>query len=148
MALRLGGKTDGLHGEPLTVSARVERVSDGRFRHLGPMSTNLEMNLGPTAVIAIAGANGGEVRVVLTTHRYQPTDLEVFRSQGIEPTEQQILAVKSSVHFRAAFTPIAAEIVEVDTPGLTTPHMERFEFKRIPRPIYPLEGEGERGTEG
>ncbi|MFN8539316.1 MAG: M81 family metallopeptidase [Thermomicrobiales bacterium] len=148
VALRLGGKTDGLHGEPLAVSARVERVSDGRFRHLGPMSTNLEMNLGPTAVIAIAGANGGEVRVVLTTHRYQPTDLEVFRSQGIEPTEQQILAVKSSVHFRAAFTPIAAEIVEVDTPGLTTPHMERFEFKRIPRPIYPLDGDFAWRTEG
>jgi microcystin degradation protein MlrC len=141
VALRLGGKVDTLHGAPLDVTARVLRVTDGRFRHKGPMSTNLEMNLGPTAVIAITGANGGEVRVVLTTHRYQPTDLEVFRSQGIEPTEQQIVAVKSSVHFRAAFTPIAAAIVEVDTPGLTTPHMERFDFRRIPRPIYPLDGD-------
>ena len=68
-------------------------------------------------------------------------DLEVFRSQGIEPTEQQILVVKSSVHFRAAFTPIAARIAEVDTPGLTTPHLERFDFRHIPRPIYPLDGD-------
>jgi microcystin degradation protein MlrC len=92
-------------------------------------------------VIAVRGERGGEVQVILTTNRYQPTDLEVFRSQGIEPTEQQILAVKSSVHFRAAFTPIAAQIVEVDTPGLTTPHLERFDFRHIPRPIYPLDGD-------
>ncbi len=47
--------------------------------------------------------------------------------------------MKSSVHFRAAFTPIAARIVEVDTPGLTSPHLDRFEFRRIPRPRYPLD---------
>ena len=41
----------------------------------------------------------------------------------------------------AAFTPIAAQIVEVDTPGLTTPHLERFDFRHIPRPIYPLDGD-------
>jgi microcystin degradation protein MlrC len=89
----------------------------------------------------VQGRDGGEVRLLLTTYRYQPTDLEVFRSQGIEPTEQQILAVKSSVHYRAAFTPIAAQIVEVDTPGLTSSHLERFEFHRIPRPMYPLDRE-------
>ncbi|HEX5506050.1 MAG TPA: M81 family metallopeptidase [Thermomicrobiales bacterium] len=141
LPLRLGGKVDNLHGAPLDVTARVVRVTDGRFRHTGPMSTGVEMNLGPTAVVALAGADGGEVQVVLTTYRYQPTDLEVFRSQGIEPTAQQILAVKSSVHFRAAFTPIAAQIVEVDTPGLTSPHLERLAFRRIPRPMYPLDGE-------
>jgi microcystin degradation protein MlrC len=112
------------------------------------MSTGVEMNLGPTAVVALAGADGGEVQVVLTTYRYQPTDLEVFRAHGIEPTEQQILAVKSSVHFRAAFTPIAAQIVEVDTPGLTSPHLERFDFRRIPRPMYPLDAEADSWAVG
>lgn len=148
LPLRLGGKVDRLHGPPLDVTARVVRVTDGRFRHTGPMSTGAEMNLGPTAVVALEGADGGEVQVILTTYRYQPTDLEVFRSQGIEPTGQQILAVKSSVHFRAAFTPIAAAIVEVDTPGLTSPHLERFDFRRIPRPIYPLDAEATWEPEG
>lgn len=141
LPLRLGGKVDTFHGAPLDVTARVVRTTDGAFRHTGPMGTGVEMNLGPTAVVALRGVDGGEVQVVLTTYRYQPTDLEVFRSQGIEPTEQQILAVKSSVHFRAAFTPIAVRIVEVDTPGLTSPHLERFTFHKIPRPMYPLEPE-------
>jgi microcystin degradation protein MlrC len=116
-----------------STSSRVVRVSDGVFRHEGPMSTGIQAHLGPTAVVALQGERGGEVQVILTTYRYQPTDLEVIRSQGIEPTEQLIIAVKSSDHFRAALAPIAARIVEVDTPGLTSSHYERLEFRKIPR---------------
>lgn len=139
ISLRLGGKTDPFHGEPLAVSGRVVRITDGRFVHTGPMSTGVTMNLGPTAVLALDGQDGGEVEVVVTSHRYQPTDLGIFRSQGIEPTERQILAVKSSVHFRAAFQPIARQIIEVDTPGLTSPHLDTLEFRRLTRPIYPFD---------
>src|SRR3712207_2725190 len=92
------------------------------------MRAGVERNLGPTATRGQQGVAGGEVQLLPTTYRYQTT-------------EQQILAVKASVHFRAAFTPIAARIVEVDTPGLTSPHLERFEFRRIPRPMYPLDRE-------
>ena len=54
-------------------------------------------------------------------------------------TEQQIIVVKSNVHYRAAFEPIASEIIEVDTPGLSSPRLERLEFHRIQRPIYPFD---------
>ncbi len=67
----------------------------------------------------------------------------MLRSQGIEPTEQQILVVKSSVHYRSAFTPIAKEIIEVDTPGLTSPHIDNLEFHKIKRPIYPFDADME-----
>ncbi len=139
LTLRLGGKIDRFHGQPLTVSGRVVRVTDGRFVHTGPMSTGVVIDLGPTAVLALEGWAGGEVEVVVTTHRYQPTDLGIFRTQGIEPTDRQILAVKSSVHYRAAFTPIAKQIIEVDTPGLTSPHLDGFEFRQLTRPIYPFD---------
>jgi microcystin degradation protein MlrC len=99
----------------------------------------VDVDLGPTAVLALDGAAGGAVEVVVTTHRYQPTDLNVFRAHGIEPTACQILALKSSVHFRAAFAPIAADIVEVDTPGLTSPRLDALAFRRLARPIYPLD---------
>jgi microcystin degradation protein MlrC len=141
--LRLGGKTDDMHGEPLDVSGRVVRLTDGKFVHKGPMNTGVPVDLGPTAVVELDGQSGGKVQVIVTSLRYQPTDLEVLRSQGIEPTEQQILAVKSSVHFRAAFTPIAAEIVEVNTPGLTNPDLTRLEYKKLKRPIYPFDADME-----
>lgn len=139
VSLRLGAKVDRFHGEPLKVTGRVVRLSDGRFVHTGPMSTGVAMNMGPTAILELEGQRGGRVQVVVTTYRYQPTDLEVLRSQGIEPTAQQIIAVKSSVHFRAAFTPIAKQIIEVDTPGLTSPHLDQLEFRKLTRPIYPLD---------
>jgi microcystin degradation protein MlrC len=136
---RIGAKTDDMHGEPLTVMATVRRITDGHFIHKGPMNTGVAVELGPTVVLEVEGENGGIVQVVTTSLRYQPTDLEVLRSQGIEPTEQQILAVKSSVHYRAAFTPVAKEIIEVDTPGLTSPHLDRLEFHNLARPIYPFD---------
>lgn len=145
--LRLGGKTDDRHGAPLEVRGRVMRLTDGRFVHTGPMSTGVEMNMGPTAVLELEGANGGRVLAVVSTHRHQPLDLEALRTLGIEPTEQQVIAVKSSVHFRAAFTPIAAEIVEVDTPGLTSPKLEHFDYRKLTRPIYPLDAEARWGEE-
>jgi microcystin degradation protein MlrC len=49
--------------------------------------------------------------------------------------------VKSSVHFRAAHEPVASEIIELDTPGLTSPRLAGFEFKNIRRPIFPLDVE-------
>jgi microcystin degradation protein MlrC len=139
--LRLGGKTDDMHGEPLEVSGRVIRLTNGNFVHKGPMNTGVQVNLGDTAVVELDGQNNGKVLVIVTSLRYQPTDLEVFRSQGIEPTAAQILVVKSSVHFRAAFTPIAAEIVEVDTPGLTNPDLAKLNYKKLKRPIYPFDAD-------
>ncbi len=141
VSLRLGAKVDHFHGEPLNVSGRVVSLSDGRFVHRGLMSTGIEMNMGPTAVVELDGADGGKVQVVVTTNRYQPTDLEVLRSQDIEPTSKQIIVVKSSVHFRAAFMPIAKQVVEVDTPGLTSPRLDRLEFHKIRRPMYPFDPE-------
>jgi microcystin degradation protein MlrC len=137
--LKLGAKVDRFHGEPLDVTARVARITDGAFVHKGPMGTGTTHKLGPTAVLEIESQGGGTVQVVTTTYRYQPTDLEVLRSQGIEPTRKQIIVVKSWVHYRAAFTPVAKQIIEVDTPGLTSPHLDRYDYQKLPRPIYPLD---------
>jgi microcystin degradation protein MlrC len=135
----VGAKVDDMHGSPQAISARVVRLTDGKFVHKGPMNTGVPVDLGPTAVLEAQGQSGGAVKIVTTSLRYQPTDLEVLRSQGIEPTQQQIIVVKSSVHFRAAFTPIARQIIEVDTPGLTSPHLDRLQYRNIVRPMYPFD---------
>jgi microcystin degradation protein MlrC len=121
------------------VTARVVRLTDGTFVHKGVMGTGVQQNVGPTAILEIEGASDGSVTVMTTTYRQQPTDLEMLRSQGIEPTARQIIVVKSSVHYRAAFTPIAKEIIELDTPGLTSPNLDWLEFRKLQRPIYPFD---------
>jgi microcystin degradation protein MlrC len=137
--LSLGGKTDDLHGFPLPVTATVRSLSDGRFVHEGPVDTGRPETLGRTAVLVCDGRHGNTVEVIVCERRVQPLDAAVFRSQGIEPTERKILVVKSSVHFRGSFTPIASRIIEVDTPGLTGVELSRFPYRRLPRPIWPLD---------
>jgi microcystin degradation protein MlrC len=54
-------------------------------------------------------------------------------------TAQHIIVVKSLVHYRAAFMPIASRVIEVDTPGLSNPDVLRLDFKYVRRPMYPLD---------
>ena len=104
------------------------------------MYTGLVGRMGRTAVVEASG-----VEVILNEYRFQPLDPECARSVGIDPAKRKIVVVKSSVHYRAAYESIAAEIIEVDGPGLASPNLARFNFKHIKRPIYPLDREFEWG---
>jgi len=137
--LTLGAKTDELHGYPIPVQATVRSLSDGHFTYEGPVETGREDTLGRTAVLSCAGRHGNTVQVIVAERRVQALDTAIFRSQGIEPTEFKIVVVKSSVHFRGAFGPIAARIIEVDTPGLTGVNLSRFTYHRLTRPLWPLD---------
>lgn len=134
---RIGGKVDDLHGAPVETSAYVKALTDGWFINEGPMGTGSESNMGLTAVLEIGGRGG--IEVICTSLRRAANDANALRSVGIEPSKRQIVVIKSSVHYRADFTPLVREIVEVDAPGLSTPNWSRFEFKRLRRPIYPLD---------
>jgi microcystin degradation protein MlrC len=136
VTLELGGKTDELHGAPITVTGLVRLVSDGKYVRKGPMGTGSKADMGLTAVLRIGG-----IDVIVTEKRLQPTDLQLYRSLGIEPTEKRFIVVKSSVHYRAAHMPIAKEVIELDTPGLTSPRLAGFGFKNLRRPIFPLDME-------
>ena len=132
--LNVGGKTDDMHGEPVSLESYVKTISDGVYVRKGPMSRGAVDRLGRTAVIRAGG-----VEVILTEERSQPLDAEVLRCVGIEPRDRKLIALKSSVHYRADYTPIAHEIMEVDTPGVHSPNLNNFRFENLRRPIYPLD---------
>ncbi len=134
--VELGGHIDEMHGAPLQVTGRVRTISEGKWIVKGPMGTGSETDMGPTVVLEIGGND-----VIVTTKRLQPLDLQLYRSLGIEPTEKGFIVVKSSVHYRASHEPIAREVIELDTPGLTSPRLAGFDFKKIRRPIFPLDFE-------
>ena len=104
----------GASGEaPLEVTATVEKLTNGQFTLSGPMGGGNRANLGPSARIRVAPG----VQVVLTSLKMQAHDQEAFRSVGIEPAAMKIVAVKSSVHFRAHFQPIAETVLVAAAPG-------------------------------
>lgn len=139
VTLDLGGKMDRRHGYPVQVEARVERITDGRFRRGGQVGGGLEVDLGRTAVISATGRHEGSVEIIVCERRAQPDDLALFRGVGIEPTRKRIIVVKSNVQFRATFDAIASEVIEVETPGVTTPDFDFFAFQHVHRPIFPLD---------
>ena len=134
VTLDVGGKVDDRHGAPLRVTGVVRTLSDGRFVHKGPMGRGLPGRLGATAVLDV-----NDVKVILISYRWQTLDPEMLRFVGIEPSDHKIVVVKSTIHYRAAFEPLAREIVEVDAPGLSSSNLERFRYERIRRPIFPLD---------
>jgi microcystin degradation protein MlrC len=131
----LGAKSDPrAYGPPLLFDGTVENISDGTFTCEGPMNKGVRFSLGPTAVLRRGG-----VRVVVATHNHQAYDLQMFRSQKIEPRECSVLAVKSWHHFRAAFEPISSAVLLADSGGLASMDLNRFTYRKVRRPVWPLD---------
>lgn len=122
--LSLGGKSDGL---PFACTAKVLKLTDGNFTMTGPMGAGNPGNLGPCALIDIEG-----VRVMVVSHKVQALDQAILRHVGIEPGACPILVLKSSVHFRADFAPIAERIIVGVAPGpvVADPAILNFRYVR------------------
>lgn len=131
----IGGKIDPLFGAPVRATGVVTQLSNGRFTIKGPMMTGMPVDQGPTAAFRIGG-----IEVVLASRRYQNYDLGFFETAGIDPRARAVLVVKSMQHFRAAYAPIAGEILVVDEGGgVTSNNIKRLPFKNVRRPVYPLD---------
>ena len=134
IAVRLGGKTDRRHGEPVALRAAVRLLADGRFVTRSRMGAGGVTEMGRTAVLQCGG-----VRVVVTERRVQPLDAELLRSVGIEPRTQRLVALKSAVHFRSTYQQIAERIFDLDTPGVHRPDFAAYRYRRLRPGLYPLD---------
>jgi microcystin degradation protein MlrC len=134
--VRLGGKTDPLHGAPIETDAYVKCLTDGQFRYTTPMGAGRHVDLGPMARLTI-----DNVEVLVSSVRTQTLDDEVFRLHGIDVTRASLVGVKSQNHFRAGFAPLAGAILRTDPPGWTTNNLAQLPYARAPRPAWPLDPE-------
>lgn len=134
ISVNLGGHSDHNHGEPLPIETQVQALTDGQYVHRGPMSTGLVASMGRTALLRVK-----QVLVAVTEKRSQPLDLGMVYSLGIQPESVRVFVLKSSVHFRAAFTPLADRILEVGSMGISNPDYQQFQYTAVCRPIHPLD---------
>jgi microcystin degradation protein MlrC len=120
----------------LTVGARVERIVDGTCVGRRGIYQGRRMDLGPTVLLDVDG-----IKVVVGTIRLQCADPVFFEMVGLDLAKARVVAVKSRGHFRSGFDEFfgADQVIEVDGPGLCSPVLSRFDFKRMQRPIYPLD---------
>jgi microcystin degradation protein MlrC len=133
--LSIGGKTDpSMGGGPLTVEGEIVCLTNGRFIAHGPMGGGVERDYGPSMVFRVGG-----IDIIVITNNGQAVDLGQFTSLGIDPTRYPTVAVKSMQHFRAAFEPIAREVILVDTGALCSEIYTPELFDKVRRPVWPLD---------
>lgn len=136
----LGGKTDDRHGEPIEdLEVYIKAITDGVFTNTGTShsGTGVENHMGPTVHIKF-GSNDG-VNVIVSGTRHSAFDAEVWRHIGIQPKRLDVLCIPSFIAFLGDYEPLASGIVLADTPGASAVNPARFEYKNIPRPIFPLD---------
>jgi microcystin degradation protein MlrC len=136
--IAIGGKGSRLDPGPVTLEVELVSRSDGRFE-LEDVKSQIvvlgrKIDMGQTAVVRHRG-----LTILLTSKRLAPMDLGQWRSQGIDPEKLSVIGVKAAVGHRRAYDPIASASFTVKTRGPCTSDLKRLPFKRIRRPVYPLD---------
>jgi microcystin degradation protein MlrC len=138
ITLDLGGRTDlpsiGERGEPLRLTGRVRRLSDGEWTVRGPMYTGSRVTAGPSAVFETGG-----MQIVVTSLHHEPWDQGIFTHIGIDPAHCRYILLKSRIHYRAGFEALGKATITLDGVGVTTSDNSRLTFTRLKRPIYPFD---------
>lgn len=140
-AMKVGGKTDQFHGEPVLVRGRVRSLHVGEYietevRHGG----GRYHHMGHTAVIEVEGSTRDLQNLLLVTaERSSPNSLHQLISNGVYPERQKILVAKGTIAPRAAYEPIAARLIEVDSPGVTAVNPKRFTYRRVRAGLFGLD---------
>lgn len=132
--IRLGGKSSDKVGAPVETDAYVKAVTDGNYVIKGPMKKGVQVPTGKTAVLVF-----GEFTVVVISNKTQSFDMESLRSNGVEPLDYEICVVKSAIHYRAAWQQVSDHLITVDMPNITSFDEKKIDYRKVPRPIFPLD---------
>ena len=134
ISCQLGGKTDPLHGEPLTLTAYVKAISDGTFINHSPMGGGNTSRIGLCVCLVV-----GNVSIVVGSIRTQPMDDGVFRVVGLRWDLLRIVGIKSSQHFKGWWADRSGGIVACDPPGVHCADLTVFHFQNTNTTAFPLE---------
>jgi microcystin degradation protein MlrC len=122
LPLRIGGKIAPVSGAPLdadvTVMALVRRAAQTGL-------SGSRAAMGDSAWVRVAG-----VDVVLTSRRNQAFNTNLFTQFGIDLGAAKLIVVKSSQHFYADFSKIAAQVIYADVPGTLTADLTTLTWKK------------------
>ena len=134
LSVSLGGKIDRINAEPITVTGRVKVVSEGKYRGKDFQFTEGEINLGPTVVLEVNG-----IEVIVISKYASIHDPSLLRSLNIEPKEKKIIVLKDGLPNLVTYKSIAQETIFFNSPGFANWDYTKRSYKKIPRPIFPLD---------
>jgi microcystin degradation protein MlrC len=128
--LRFGGKMGPFSGTPVDGKVKVIKC----VRNATQSQGSSIHYLGDAAAIEVGG-----IAVVLITNRQQAWGPDLFSNMGVDPTKRKIVVVKSTNHFFAEYSKIAADVLYMDGPGALPRDFKLVPYTKIKRPIWPLD---------
>jgi microcystin degradation protein MlrC len=128
--LRIGGKLSASSGEPVDELVQVVGLRAACVQTFGPV----KVATGDCAAVRIGG-----IDVVLCSIRVQAFGTDLFTNVGIDPATRAVVVVKSTNHFLAAFGPIAAKVLYVESDGPLRSDYRQMPYLKVRRPIWPLD---------
>jgi microcystin degradation protein MlrC len=134
ITLSIGGKLDTVNSKPLEVKGTVRLISDGRYSGRDFYLVKTEVDIGTAAVFNVRG-----IDIILVTRRMTTYDPALLCSLGIEPEEKKIVVLKGGMLNSITYRDIAKEIIPFKSPGFACWNFPELRYKRIPRPIYPID---------
>ena len=126
----IGGRFPQLGTGPFKARVRVEALSDGQFMFTGPMYGGAQAHLGRMAALKVLD-QVSDVTVVVSSVRTQNADQAMFTELGINPPDQAIVCVKSSVHFMADYEPISEAVIFAESPGANPCQLDGIPYTRL-----------------
>ena len=134
LTVSLGGKIDWINAKPIVVTGTVKAISPGKYWGQDFQFTEKQIDMGPTAVIDVKG-----IEVVITSKRASIHDPAMLRSLNIEPKDKEIIVLKDGVLNLVSYKSIAKKTIFFNSPGLANWDYCKRSYKKIPRPIFPLD---------
>jgi microcystin degradation protein MlrC len=132
--LQLGHRVDSQWGSPVPVRAKVLRIFDGRFSYSGGILGGTQATMGPSAVV-----QAGSLSILIATYPTYDWADEQYRCAGLDPRSAKFVGVKNMMNFRYGYGEFAKGHFVLDLAGPTPPDMRMLPFRRVPRPIFPLD---------
>jgi microcystin degradation protein MlrC len=130
----IGAQVDPRWTEPVTITAFVRTLSSGHFRYRGGKSRGLEVSMGRAAVLQV-----GEVFILAMERPAETFDPGMYEAVGLPPQRAAVVLVRSANQFRDSYRSIAADTLMLDAPGPSTARLERLPWRKVRRPIHPLD---------
>ena len=138
VTVAVGGKCDTQFGAPVVVTGELLCVAGGPITNDGKFGPDAMIETGRILCLGI-----DNLRLVLTEGVIMGPQPSLFRKVGIEPFEAKIVALKSGTGYKVTYGQVAKAVLRADCPGAMSYNIENFDFKRVPRPIFPLDREME-----
>jgi microcystin degradation protein MlrC len=136
VTVKVGGLLAPRSFTPVTLTGHVKTISDGTFTFKGPGMRGVPHHMGRTVVLVC-----DEIHLVVMERGVSQWDPQLYRSVGLDPADARMVQVKSPMAFRAAYEGLYDEVIVVAAPGAASPNLVSLPWKRLPRPIYPLDPE-------